>query len=362
MKKRILFIASSPLYLEKGSSLRMYEIAKNLSTKYNLDIATYSLGRNFSIKNAHIYRTPKWFKPELKVGKPSFSKIILDFFILIKSLRLIYSNNYEIIHCEDFEGAFIGYILSFFTNSKLVYDLHNRITDNLDISLKKNKFKKVYIFIEKLVLKKFDLVILNWAKYKNDSIFKNKKTFVYYDKIDTKIEKYPLHCKNYIIYTGNFEKYQGIKEFLNVFKDIKTDIKLVLVGEPSQEIINYIKENNLQDKVILTRRLSISKTNFLIKNSLFGILPRLEGSSMKLVHYIIWDKPVLAKHTPSNQELLINKYNSYLYSNDSELKEILKNILQKNRKINCLRMGVIETKNKILKIWSYENFIRKYER
>lgn len=362
MKKRILFIAPSPLYLEKGSSLRMYAIAENLSKRYSLDILTYSLGKDFSLSNTKVYRTPKWFKPKLEVGKPTFSKIFLDLFIFCKAFSLSIKNKYDIIHCEDFEGAFIGYLISFFnTDTKLVYDLHNRVTDNLRLNSKKNSLKKISIFLEKKIVSKFDLIILNWNKYYNENIFWNKKRFLYYDKINTNVEKYPLPKEEYIIYTGNFEPYQGIKSFLNTFKEVKSNVKLVLVGPQNEDIKNFVDNNGLNNRIIFTGRLSVPKTNYLIENSLFGIVPRIAGSSMKVIHYLIRNKPVLATNTNSNQELIKDENNGWLYSNNSQLKLLLIKILSNENEIKKLIGGVKETKKKILNIWKVNNFLREYE-
>ena len=359
-RKKILFIAPSPIYLEKGSSLRMFEVAKTLSKKYFVDIVTYSIGEKFKIKNTKIWRTPSFFKPDIPVGKPSISKILLDLFLLKKCINLITKNKYDIIHCEDFEGAAIGYSLSLFNKKyKLVYDLHNKLTDNLKI-VNKSYLNFLIAPMERLITKKFDLVILNWNKYFNDPLFNHKSRFLYYDKINLALKKYPSFKFKYIIYTGNFENYQGIKEFLNIFKDLKSQIKLVLVGKPTNEIKNFIASNSLlRDRVILTGRLPISQTNFLIKNSLFGILPRIEGSSMKLIHYIMFNKSVLARKTNSNRELLKDGFNSLLYSTEEELKQKLM-FLIKNSLI--MKKGVNKTKNYILKIWEEENFLRNYEK
>ena len=124
MKKRILMITTNPFYKEKGSSLRIYEIAKILAKNYKVDLVTYSLGKDVEIPNLNIYRTPQVYKPKVEVNKVSISKITLDILVLLKSIQLILKNHYQIIHCEDFEAAFIGRII-LLVKSKiiLVYDL-----------------------------------------------------------------------------------------------------------------------------------------------------------------------------------------------------------------------------------------------
>jgi len=359
--KKLLFIASSPMYLEKGSSLRMYAIAENLSTKYHIDLLCYSLGKPFSLKNTRIFRTYQWYKPKLKIGKPSIQKIILDFFLLMKAIRLSIFNKYDVIHCEDFEGAFLGTVLSIINpKSKIVYDLHNRVLDNLNLYKKVGPMRHIFEFVEKIIVNKTDLLILNWAKYNSHAIFKNKNRFVYYDKIDQKLTKYPIPYNKYLIYTGNFEPYQGLYEFLSVYKNFEKKIPLVLVGQPTLDIIEYIKDSGLEKNIKLVGRLSVQGTNFLIKNAICGILPRKKGSSMKLIHYIMWGVPVIAKNTESNRELLVSNYNGWLYSDDMELKKILTKLFRNDKCFTKMNPNVNKTKNDIVNVWNQHNFIDKY--
>jgi len=168
--------------------------------------------------------------------------------------------------------------------------------------------------------------------------------------------------KFYIVYVVNFNPYQVLKEFLEVYKDIDTKIKLVLIGQPSDDIKEFVKsDKKLKEKVIFTGRLSILESNYLIKNSKFAILPRLTGSSMKVIAYLMLEKPVLAKNTLSNRELVKEGFNGFLYSNNKELKEKFARLIKgyKNPKI---KKGVQETKKMILNIWNEKRFLKEYER
>ncbi len=359
--KKILLITTTPFYKEKGSSLRIYEIAKILGKKYKVDLVTYSTGEYKKIPNVSIYRTTSFFKPSVGVNNVSFGKFFLDFLVFIKSFSLLFKNNYNIIHCEDFEAALIGRCLTLFFKGKFfVYDLHNRILDNLELKRKvRNKIlRKLILNIEYFIVKKCDLIILNWNKYSDDLIFKNKKTILFYDQINTEsIEEYPIPKEKYLIYSGNFEPYQGLKEFLQVFKNKKTSYKLILIGEFSKEIENYIKENSLTTRVILTGRLSISQSNYLIQNSIAGILPRIEGSSMKVIHYLMLNKPVIATLTRSNEELLVDNYNGYLYKDSNSLENILDDVsINKN-----LNEGISKTKEKLIYNANIPIFLKSYE-
>lgn len=341
----------------------MYSILEILAKNYKVDLVTYSLGREFNLDNVNVYRTTKYFKPNLPIGKPTISKIILDSFMWVIAVRLSVVNKYDVIHCEDFEGIGIGAATSWLNSqSKYVYDLHNRILDNLYLKSGPKKLRDIIISkLERLYIKKSDLIILNWGKYLKDEVFEGKNMFLYYDPLTLEVEEADPVKGDYLIYSGNFEEYQGLQNFIPAFCKINANVKLLLVGEASDKIKQLIIDLHAENKVILTGRLSVEKTNFLIKNSVMGILPRIKGSSMKVVHYFMSGKPVIATNTSSNRELIKDGINGYLYTSDKGLEEKLNNILANVGDVSKgLSIGVEETKEYISGIWNENNFIEQY--
>lgn len=362
-KSSMLFIVTSPLYLEKGSSLRTYALLKILSEYYRIDVVCYTMGRRFCLDNVRIHRTPSWFKPVISVNRPTLSKLILDFFILLKAFRLSLQNHYDLIHCEDFESLAVGCSVRFLNaNSKLVYDLHNRVLDNLHLKETSHTFDFPLLKLEKYFVSKCDKIILNWAKYLEDDLFCNKKKFLFYDPIETRLEKIRSPVGNYLIYSGNFEDYQGLQNFIRVFAGTHNDeLNLILVGELDPEIIRFIRSMDLFGRVFPMGRLTVEKTNWLINGAVAGVLPRVNGSSMKTIHYIYCHKPVFAFDTRSNRELISHGVNGFLYSSDDELKEILNITATDPERMKSLCKGVEKTRKKIAEILDKQRFIREYK-
>jgi glycosyltransferase involved in cell wall biosynthesis len=362
--KKLLFIAPSPLYLEKGSSLRMFAILKILSRYYKIDLVTYSTGKEFTLDNVVIYRTSRFFKPNLAVGIPSISKLVLDFLMYLKIIRLSLFNHYNVVHCEDFEGIALGYFSGWFNKKSVyVYDLHNRILDNLHLKTKaKSGRDNFLLFLENLFVKKTDKIILNWGKYLYDKVLSQKPCFLYYDPIDTNSATIKNSQDEYLIYTGNFEEYQGLGDFIPVFAKSNVSYKLYLVGMPTEKIINLIKKYNCTGRIEVLGRRTVQETNALIKNSICGILPRRSGSCMKAIHYILWNKPVIAKDTDSNREMVTDEYNGYLYSNNEKLLSILEAVQNDKKALESLQSGIEKTKKRIFDIWAEDRFIKEYEK
>lgn len=358
-------IAAMPFYREKGSTLRVYEIAKILGQQYDVDLVTYSQGLDKKIFGVTHYRTVSWYKPDVGVGQVSASKIILDFLLLVKCLVLVVRNKYDVIHAEDFEAAFIARILiTFDSKKKFVYDLHNRIIDVLALKKKIPAFvEKILNSIEYYIVSRCDLIVLNWGKYADSPVFAKKKTFLYYDQIDISAqEPYQIETSRpYLVYSGNFEAYQGILEFLKVYEGADTPYDLVLVGQPSVEVENFVNANDLSDKIKLTGRLSIAQSNYVIAHATAAILPRLEGSSMKVIHYLMLGKPVIAKNTSSNRELLMNGRNALLYNGDAGLVQILNVQMSELLLSEGAATNIGNSISSIQSNWDKNRFISAYE-
>jgi glycosyltransferase involved in cell wall biosynthesis len=354
-KKRILAISSTPFYTPKGSSLRVKSVIEKLVKEYDVDLLTFPVGEDLQIKGLNILRVLPWFKPKLDVSKITLKRIFLDKFLLHNAFFKTIFGKYEIIHCEDFEAASIGWFLSlFFWNKKYVYDLHNSIVDNLDITGKSKLFLKIARFLESVVISRFDLIILNWNMYKDIPSISKKKQFLFYDQTEVKEEKVDLPVKGkYLAYSGNFEKYQGIEEFLEVYKKANIEIPLILVGDSS-------KLTNIPQNVYQTGKLPITQSNYILKRALMALIPRTYGKQpgLKMIHHIMLGVPTLATDIEANRESLENGVNAILYKNDQELTDILRNIDKID--YDVLISGINKSQKKINEIWSDEYFLNNY--
>jgi len=347
-KKRILMISTTPFFQEKGSSLRVFAMAEILGSKYNVDLVTYPHGRDIKIPGVKVHRTWKGYKPAIKVSKICIGKIMLDSLVYLKALHLVTSNKYDVVHCEDFEAALIGRVLVLGSKLNLVYDLHNRVLDNLEINRPAHSFVRAIVhLVERFIVARCNLVICNWSKYLSDPFFQNSNTLLFYDRLNTRIEDPQLELpERYIVYAGNFEMYQGVHDFLILFATVKTDYKIVLVGSFTSSITDIISNKNLHDRVVLTGPLSVVKTNHVIKNSQAGLFSRLRGTqSMKELHYFVQGKPVIA-NCYSKVEFVRNSKNGLMYSSEN-LSDVLENL-----DMQLLNCGAEETAQLIFENWN----------
>lgn len=306
---KALVIATTPFYVEKGSSLRVLGMIKRLIKEgYEVDLVTYPFGRDIELENLYIYRPKITFHEKVEPG-PAITKIPQDLTLLLKSLKLCGEKEYELIQGEDFEGAMIAMLCASMTRSKFNYDLHNPLSENLKIhgwGILSHILKP----IESLLYEKADLIISNWKVWEDKIKTENgvHDIVTIHDEIPDGVKPVQLPDLPYIAYSGNFEEYQGVEMLIRAFSEIKDEheILLVLVGEPNEKIKNLAKKNEVDDKIKFFGRKSIEETTYILMNSIFCVSPRLSGNqpSMKMLHYIKAGRPILATDIECNRKIL----------------------------------------------------------
>lgn len=367
--EKILVVACMPLYQEKGSSLRAREAIKMLSQKYKVDVVCYRLGKDAPLEGVSLFRTPKFFQPKLKPFQITFSRFVLDIFVFFRVVLLLLSRRYSVLHAEDFEAAFIAGICKIFCpRKKLVYNLHNRISENMHVSIgKKNRFLAFLLRnAEKMIIKKSNLILCNWKRYTEDDSFAFGKKILWYDSVSLEIKEPSLSSilpKQYILYSGNTLPYQGVLEFLSETKDAGFSLPLIIVGKANDVFRKAISFLEKQRTVFFLGELSVAETNFLIKKALFCVVPRLSpySSSMKVLHYLANGKPIFAKNIPYNDECIVHGQNGILYNSSSELLSFYEKVVTNNKFLKTITDGAEISGKKIRENWLQSNFLSIYD-
>ena len=361
--KYILDIATTPYLTPKGSSLRVDSVLKKLSKENRVDLLVYPVGDDTNYHNVRIIRASSQKSTNVGVSEVSLKKIKLDLKIFKKAFSLLQSNNYDIVHCEDFEAGFIGAILSlFFHKPKYVYDLHNTIVDNLKITGKPKLFLMIAKLISSWVYTRYDMIIANWKIYKGIG---KKKVFLLYDESDIKIKKTDIPTeKKYLAYSGNFKQYQGVENFIKVYSKVMPSYDLVLIGNPTEDIKGLVSSLGLEKRIFFTGVLDIEKSNYILQHAEYCLIPRISGEQpgLKMIHHIMLDKVSLASDISANTEVLKNGYNAVLYKDNKELGNILREIDEGNLNNTKFTEGIQNTQKEINRIWSYEYFKENYSK
>lgn len=142
--------------------------------------------------------------------------------------------------------------------------------------------------------------------------------------------------KPYILSINSFFKHKNQITLVKAFNKIKEKVphKLVLVGRPElgsnsgyNEIINYIKEKNLEDRVIILSYISDEYRNSLLYNAdLFVTTSMQEGFGRTPVEASMCNIPVISTKETSLPEATMNEV--FYYENPTDEIELSKKILE----------------------------------
>jgi len=329
---KILMIAPQPFFQPRGTPLSVLHRLNVLSKLgHEIDFVTYHIGEDIPIKNVTYYRSMKIpFVKKIKIG-PSKTKVLLDFFLIIKAFRLLLKNKYDVIHSHEEAGFFSTWFASLFGKMHL-YDMHSSLPQQLT-NFKFSKFKPLINFFEKLesnTINNADAIITicpELFEYVNTK-FGHKKQMLIENIADNSIifnndqiknlnvkTQYNLNSNMVILYSGTFEPYQGLDLLIESSKKViekHPHVNFVLVGGHADQINFYKKKVNdygLSDHYVFTGQVKPEFVPKFIEAADILVTPRIEGNNtpLKIYEYLRAGKPIIATNHITHTQVLNNQ-------------------------------------------------------
>jgi glycosyltransferase involved in cell wall biosynthesis len=247
---KILMVAPQPFFEPRGTPISVYQRLEALSALgHRVDLLTYPLGKDVKFPNVQIIRTRRvWFIKHVRVG-PSRAKILLDFLLLLKTIWMLITNHYDVIHSHE-EAAFFCAPLAKLFRKKHLYDMHSILPHQLSNFDYGNRRTFIWLFehLQKMVINTSDAVITigadieEYVKNINPKIneIKIENIALHAFQIPVKVqaveqlkEKLGLNGKLPVIYTGTYERYQGLEmvlEAANLIRARFPEVVFIFVG------------------------------------------------------------------------------------------------------------------------------------
>ncbi len=325
---RILMLAPEPFFQPRGTPISVYFRLQALSNLgHEVDLVTYHLGEDKNFNGLEIHRTTSlFFIKKIKVG-PSFAKILLDLLLLCKARRLLKMKPYDIIFSHE-EAAWLGTALAKRKKIPHLYDMHSSLPQQLEnFRFSRSKIlKKIFLSLERYTLQNSESIIVICQdllqKLEGEGIA-SKVTLIENfldfepsnfadEQVDLERLKYAIPQEKIVLYTGNFEPYQGISLLLEAMVHLKgKPVVLLLVGgipAHAEAMKKKAADLHIEDRVFFTGQVPPSRVPMYIKMADALVSPRISGTNtpLKIYSFLKSGKPVVATNLWTHTQVLNN--------------------------------------------------------
>lgn len=346
-KIKVLHIHTLPVI--SGSGINTFLSMKYLNkSKYETALACAAGGKLETLIKENDFE----FIPVKNLVNPI--NIIKDIKALIEIIKIIKTNNYDIIHTHNSKAGFIGRLAAKIAGTKkIVHTVHGFSFHNKEGFIRRNLF----LILEKIaVYFCTDMIfisqpLIDWGKQYN--IYKKNRTTKIYsgieiDRFDFNIINSKLRKeigvseKDFVI--GEVAKLWEGKGHFTILKAAKIlkktipNLKIVFIGEGYLEnkLKNYVESNNMKDYVVFTGfRNDIEKIYKILDIAL--LISDFEGMGRVILEAYALKIPVIATNVggivelvkdndcgfliePENYNYLVEKILKLYYSKELRMK------------------------------------------
>jgi glycosyltransferase involved in cell wall biosynthesis len=326
---KILMISPQPFFEPRGTPISVYQRLEALSALgHEIDLITYHVGKDVEFPNVKIHRvrTVKMIQ-HVRVG-PSRAKILLDVLIFFKAIHMLLHKRYDVIHSHE-EAAFFCMFLAWIFRTRHLYDMHSVLSNQLTNFDFGNKpiFVKIFALLEKMVLKSCDAVITvgadleEYVKTFDPTIrvvmieniaLHAYETNIHPEDVEKLEQKLGLKGRLPVVYTGTFERYQGLDmalETVSIVAKQYPNVMFVFVGAVNQQVefwTDKARKLNVQDHVLFLDVVPPEESMVFLSYAKVLISPRLNGTStpLKIYSYLHSGKPIVATNITSHKQVL----------------------------------------------------------
>ena len=319
---RIAMLVPCPFPANHGTPGAIRELCAALGERgHKVEIVTYPLAdESIPVDGLVIHRVAALgANRKITVG-PSWQRLGFDALLVPKVIQTIRSLRADIIHAHNFEGALAGFPARLITGRPLIYNAINTMIDELH----------TYNFIRPTILANWLARLLDyWVPRLANHVIADTQQLhefivkqgispgraevvpsgvnvsMFSGKSGEKIrERYRLQGKPLVIYTGTFDRFQGIDELISAFPGVVSQYPsatLMLVGGTvneahSEHYRRWADQLNIGRNVIITSANLEEIPEYLAAGDV-AVVPRVcqaaGGIPTKLLNYMAAAKAIV---------------------------------------------------------------------
>lgn len=323
---KILMLAPTPFFADRGCHVRIYEEARALmACGHEVRIATYHLGRDMAgIATDRTIRIP-WYR-KLSAG-PSWHKPYLDILLFFTALRAARRMRPDLIHAHLHEGAFFGVFLKKILGIPLLFDCQGSLTGELadhGFARKGSLLYRFFALLEGWINRNADAIITSSGAGRDDLVGRwgvpARKVTALMDGVDTAVFRpYPRDEVRrrlgiapqvpLVVFLGVLNRYQGIDLLLSAMVILKakgSPVRFLVMGFPDEGYREKARELGVDDMVTFTGRIDYGKAPACLSAGDMAVSPKisLTEANGKLFNYMACGLPTVVFDTPINREIL----------------------------------------------------------
>ena len=324
--ERVLVIAPTPFFADRGCHVRIYEEAQLLQDLgYDVEICTYPIGRDLSAVRTRRTIPVPWYR---KLGPgPSYHKLYLDALLLLTCVRSILARRPAVLHAHLHEGAALGSILGKLFRIPCVADLQGSLTGELaDYAFAQNA-SLVYRALQRIegwIDRSADHVIVSSKTLREDltsrfAVPPARVTVVadgvgkgfFEDREACARESHGIPAAHQVVvFLGVLTELQGVEILMEAIPRVlakKDDVTFLVIGFPDEDqFAARAEREGFGEHVVFTGKmdyLAISQTLSMCDLAVSPKISETEGNG-KLFNYMACGLPTVVFESGVNRDIL----------------------------------------------------------
>ena len=324
--RRILAIAPTPFFGDRGCHVRILEEVRGLQTRgAEVLVATYATGSD--VAGVRTTRAPNVPGIRARPLGPSYGRPVLDALLLGTTLRAALRFRPHIVHAHLHEGVAVGLLAARLVGSPLVADLQGSLTSELveHRFLKSRGLGSTLVGgIERWLVRRPDALLVGSttvAQLLADQGVDPTRIVSLPDGVDltrfrpmppdrAQVDRLGLSDKRVVVFLGVLTPYQGVDTLIEAAALVVAsvpNVHFLIMGYPNEEHYRQIvSRRGLDRHVTFPGRIPYDDAARWLNLGAVAVSAKtsLTESNGKLLNYMACGLPVVATDTPVNRELL----------------------------------------------------------
>ena len=321
---RILFLAPQPFFEVRGTPLAVLHLVRALAALgHDVDLLTFPQGEPVPMDGVRHLRSLRLPVGRVKAG-PSLAKIALDVPFLAEAAWRLRFGGYDVVHAVEEAAHLIAPFARLF-GVPLVMDVDSSIPDQLRYSGFATRGPILWVAgaLERHALREAAAVLTVCttltagvrSRREGAPVFQiedppltTHRRLPAGAEVDALRRELSLSSRPVVLYSGNFEAYQGVDLLVEAAAELENVQVLLMGGEPQE--IERLRARALElgaaERCVFAGKRPPSQLPVFLAAASVLVSPRRKGTNtpFKLYTYLASDRPIVATRIESHTQVL----------------------------------------------------------